>query len=72
MSERITIDPEVCGGRPIVAGTRMRVTDVLDALADGAGIDELLGDFPYLTREDVQACLAYAARSLDHRVVRAA
>ncbi len=72
MSERIVIDPEVCGGRPIIAGTRMRVTDVLDALADGAEIDELLADFPYLTREDVQACLAYAARALDHRVVRAA
>ena len=39
----------------------MRVTDVLDALADGAGIDELLGDFPYLTPEDVLACLGYAA-----------
>lgn len=72
MSERIVIDPEVCGGRPIVAGTRMRVIDVLDALASGAGIDELLADFPYLSREDVQACLSYAARSLDHRVVRAA
>ncbi len=38
MSERIVIDPEVCGGRPIVAGTRMRVIDVLDALASGAGM----------------------------------
>ena len=75
MSERIVIDPEVCGGRPIVAGTRMRVIDVidvLDALAAGAGINELVADFPYLTRADVHACLAYAARSLDHRVVDAA
>ena len=72
MSERIVIDPEVCGGRPIVAGTRMRVIDVLDALASGAGIDELVADFPYLTRADIHACLAYAARSLDHRVVDAA
>lgn len=72
MTERIVIDPEVCGGRPIVAGTRMRVIDVLDALAAGAAIDELVDDFPYLTREDVAACLAYAARSLDHRVVDAA
>ena len=72
MSERIVIDPEVCGGRPIVAGTRMRVIDVLDALAAGTGIDELLADFPYLSRDDVRACLAYAARSLDHRVVDAA
>lgn len=72
MNERIVIDSEVCGGRPIVAGTRMRVIDVLDALASGAGIDELIADFPYLTREDVHACLAYAARALDHRVVNAA
>jgi uncharacterized protein (DUF433 family) len=66
------IDPAVCGGRPIVAGTRMRVSDVLDALAAGAGMDELLGDFPYLTREDAQACLAYGARAVDHSVVQAA
>jgi uncharacterized protein (DUF433 family) len=65
MTERIVIDPEVCGGRPIVAGTRMREIDVLDALAAGAGIDEMAADFPYLTREDVVACLAYAARSPD-------
>ena len=72
MSSRIVIDPEVCGGRPIIAGTRIRVSDILDALAAGDGIDELLADFPYLSREDVHACLAYAARSLDHRVVDAA
>ena len=72
MTDRIVIDPEVCGGRPIVAGTRMRVVDVLDALASGDSVDELVADFPYLTREDIQACLVYAARSLDHRVVRAA
>lgn len=72
MSERIVIDPEVCGGRPIVAGTRMRVSDVLEALAAGGGIDELIADFPYLTRDDVLACLAYAARALDHTVVQAA
>jgi uncharacterized protein (DUF433 family) len=57
MTERIVIDPDVCGGRPIVAGTRMRVMDVLDALAAGAEIDELVADFPYLTREDMAACL---------------
>lgn len=72
MRQRITIDPEVCGGRPIVAGTRMRVSDVLDALAAGASADELLEDFPYLEREDVLACLAYAARAVDHSVVQAA
>lgn len=70
--QRIVIDPAVCGGRPIVAGTRMRASDVLDALAAGAGIDELLADFLYLTREDVLACLAYGARAVDHSVVQAA
>lgn len=59
MTDLITIDPEVCGGRPIIAGTRMRVIDVLDALAAGASADELVGDFPYFTSEGVQACLAY-------------
>lgn len=72
MTTRITIDPQVCGGRPIVAGTRMRVSDVLDALADGVSVEELLADFPYLALEDVHACLAYAARAVDHTVVRAA
>jgi uncharacterized protein (DUF433 family) len=72
MTTRIVIDPEVCGGRPIIAGTRMRVVDVLDALAEGASTDELLADFPYLAREDVNACLAYGARAVDHAVVQAA
>lgn len=70
--QRIVIDPAVCAGRPIIAGTRMRVSDVLDALASGAEVGELLADFPYLSREDVLACLAYGARAVDHRVVQAA
>lgn len=50
----------------------MRVSDVLDALASSVAIEELLADFPYLTREDVHACLAYGARAVDHTVVQAA
>jgi uncharacterized protein (DUF433 family) len=50
----------------------MRVSDVLDALADGVSVEELLADFPYFVREDVHSCLAYAARAVDHTVVRAA
>ena len=72
MNPRVVIDPEVCGGRPIIAGTRMRVSDVLDALASSVSIEELLADFPYITREDVNACLAYGARAVDHTVVQAA
>jgi uncharacterized protein (DUF433 family) len=58
---RIATDPEICGGKPTVAGTRVRVTDVLALLADGVGEAEILADFPYLTVEDVRACLAFAA-----------
>ena len=69
---RIAINPEVCGGRPIVAGTRMRVTDVLEMLAGGASAAEIAADFPYVGQEDVRAVLAYAAASFDHPVVLAA
>jgi uncharacterized protein (DUF433 family) len=58
---RIAIDPEICGGRPTIAGTRMRVEDVLDSLAEGVSEAELLADFPYITAADVRACLAFAA-----------
>ncbi len=69
---RIVINPEVCGGRPIVAGTRMRVADVLSMLADGASHAEILADFPYLAAEDIAACLAYAAAAVDHRIIKTA
>lgn len=58
---RIVSDPEICGGKPTVVGTRIRVTDVLAMLAEGVGEAEILADFPYLTPEDVRACLAFAA-----------
>jgi uncharacterized protein (DUF433 family) len=58
---RIAIDPAICGGRPIIAGTRMRVTDILEMLASGVREEEISRDFPYVTLEDVRACLAYAA-----------
>lgn len=70
--ERITINPRQCGGRPCVRGMRIRVKDVLEMLAGGAKEEEILADFPDLQREDIQACIAYAARYLDHTVVVAA
>lgn len=57
----ITLDPQMLGGRPCIRGMRIGVHDVLDYLASGMSPDEILADFPYLTREDIQACLAYAA-----------
>jgi uncharacterized protein (DUF433 family) len=58
---RIAIDPAICGGRPTVAGTRMRVTDILEMLASGVPEAEIVQDFPYVKLEDIRACLAYAA-----------
>ena len=72
MHTPVVVDPKVCGGRPIVVGTRMRVSDVFDALASSVTIDELLTDFPYLAREDITACLAYGACAVDHAVVQTA
>jgi uncharacterized protein (DUF433 family) len=69
---RIAVDPAVCGGRPVVAGTRVRVTDILEMLAGGASTAEIVTDFPYLAEEDVRAALSYAAASADHPVVLAA
>jgi uncharacterized protein (DUF433 family) len=69
---RIAIDAAVCGGRPVIAGTRVRVTDVLEMLAGGVGTAEILEDFPYLVEADVLAALAYAAAAADHPVVLAA
>jgi uncharacterized protein (DUF433 family) len=67
--ERISIDPGIVHGRPAVRGTRVRVTDVLSQLAAGADEAEILADYPYLTSEDIRACLAYAAAQADHTIV---
>lgn len=62
MSERITLDPDVCNGRPVVRGTRIAVQTVLEFLAAGDSVDDVLTEYPALTREDVQACLDHASR----------
>ena len=72
LSSRISIDPRICGGRPRIKGTRVRVSDVVDMLAHGATREEILEDYPYLAKDDIVAALAYAARAADHRVIRAA
>ena len=62
MSERITVSPDVCNGRPVVRGTRIAVQTVLEFLAAGDSIEDVLEEYPSLSREDVQACLDYASR----------
>lgn len=59
--DRIVIDPDVRFGKPSVRGTRITVGDVLSYLAAGMSEDEILADFPQLSREDLRACLAFAA-----------
>lgn len=57
----ITIEPGKRAGKPCIRGLRITVYDVLEYLASGMSEDEILGDFPDLTREDIRACLAFAA-----------
>ena len=70
--DRVTIEPGKCGGRPCIRGRRMRVSDLLELLAHGATIDELVADYPALERDDVLAAIAYAALQTSHAVVRVA
>lgn len=60
-SDIITIEPGKRGGKPCIRGLRITVYDVLEYLASGMAQDEILREFPYLTKEDIQACLAFAA-----------
>lgn len=63
--DRITIEPGKCGGRPCIRGMRIRVSDILDTLGNGASMEQLLSDFPDLEREDILASLQFAARRCD-------
>ena len=71
-TERITFDPEQCGGRPCIRHYRLRVKDVLDMLAGGATEQEILADYAFLETADIRACLEYAAQQVDHPVVMVA
>jgi uncharacterized protein (DUF433 family) len=61
--ERITLDPEVMTGKPVIKGTRLTVAYVLNLLAHGATEEEILEEYSRLTREDIRACLLFSARS---------
>jgi uncharacterized protein (DUF433 family) len=71
LAHRITVDPEQCGGRPCIRGMRIRVSDVLDLLANGLTPEQVLEELPDLELEDIRACLQFASRRLDHPVVAA-
>lgn len=68
MNPRITSDPGICGGKPCIRHMRIRVRDIMEMLAGGNTVDEILEDFDFLEREDILAALAFAAESVDHAV----
>lgn len=68
-TDRITVDPQVCHGRPCIKGTRIMASVVLDNLAEGVAVDEILQSYPALEREDVNAAVAYAAALARERFV---
>jgi uncharacterized protein (DUF433 family) len=71
LMDRITVNPDQCGGRPCVRGMRIRVIDVLDLLAAGLSVEQVVEELPDLEPEDVVACLRFASRRLDHPVLAA-
>ena len=69
--KRVTVEEGKCGGRPCIRGQRFRVTDVLELLANGASVDEILSDYAFLEREDIYAAIEYAAHQADRLVPQA-
>lgn len=69
--ERITVNPQQCGGRPCIRGMRMRVSDVLDLLADGMSPEQIIREHPDLELEDIQACLRFASQRVSHPILAA-
>ena len=67
--QRITFDPNVCFGKPCIRGHRIWVSLILDRLASGESIEELLADYPGLVREDIFACIAYGAEMSRERSI---
>lgn len=71
MQSRITIHPDICNGRPIIASTRITVQTVIEFLGAGDSIEEVLEEYPSLQREDIYACMQFAAKLMaNHYEVR--
>jgi uncharacterized protein (DUF433 family) len=71
IAERITVNPAQCGGRPCIRGMRIRVSDVLELLANGLSFEQILEELPDIEYQDIQACLHFASRRFDHPVLAA-
>jgi uncharacterized protein (DUF433 family) len=70
--DRIEMDPRVCNGEPVIRGTRIPVSVILEQIAEGEAWDVVLAGYPELDREDIHAALMYATASMDHMEVRTA
>jgi uncharacterized protein (DUF433 family) len=71
MKSSITVDPDICNGKPIIAGTRISVQTVMEFLAAGDSIEEILEEYPSLSREDIYACLQFATKLMaNHYEIR--
>ena len=66
--ERITANKEILGGKPVIKGTRISVEFVLELLASGVTEDRILQDYSHLTKDDIHACLQYAAKALKNEI----
>jgi uncharacterized protein (DUF433 family) len=71
LTDRITVNPQQCGGRPCVRGMRIRVSDVLELFAAGLDTTQILDEMPDLEADDLKACLLYARRRIDHPLLAA-
>ena len=69
LQDRITINPQQCGGRPCIRGMRIRVSDVLDLYAQGLTSEQILQELPDLKKEDLQASFQYASLRISHPVL---
>lgn len=68
--DRIELDPRICNGKPVIKGTRIPVSVILEQIAEGESWDSILAGYPELQKEDIQAALLYARAPLDHSEVR--
>ena len=70
--DRITLNPEIFGGKPIIRGVRIKVSNIIEFLAAGMTYEEILTDYPYLALQDMQAALLFTSMKLNHLVLHAA
>ncbi len=69
--DRVELNPKICNGKPVIKGTRIPVSVILEEIAEGESWDTLLAGFPELKREDIQAALIFAGAFIDHTEVKA-